>query len=129
MTKRQLLKALEGVPDNAEVFINQVNKEFDFALTESAIYQEVKFSAEDMPPAHDYVFVLTDEPIYQRTVGHVYYIEGYTAPKVFTGARFICLLTDQVISWHNTPTKDLGHVRDWQTEIFQPERFKELLTP
>lgn len=55
--------------------------------------------------------------------GHVYYLKSFTAPKVFNGLYFECLLTDQKIASHNPIKKDLGLLKDWTTEIYKPERF------
>jgi hypothetical protein len=60
---------------------------------------------------------------YIPNTGHVYFIEGYTAPKVFNGLYFECLLTDQKISAHIRIRKDLGHLLEWKHEIYKPERF------
>jgi hypothetical protein len=56
-------------------------------------------------------------------VGNVYYLKNFTAPKVFNGLYFECLLTDQKIADNEKVHEDLGSIKDWQTEIYKPERF------
>lgn len=55
--------------------------------------------------------------------GHVYFIALYTAPKVFNGLYFECLLTDQKIPAYAKLIEDLGHIHDYKSEIWKPERF------
>jgi hypothetical protein len=55
--------------------------------------------------------------------GHIYFIQPHTAPKVFNGLYFECLLTDQKIPAYAKPIEDLGHIRDYELEIWKPERF------
>lgn len=57
--------------------------------------------------------------------GIVYWLEDYTAPKVFTGMIFECLVTDQKIPAHSKIKKSTKtHLRDWPHEkIYKPERF------
>ncbi len=57
--------------------------------------------------------------------GHVYYIGDYTAPKVFTGLYYECLLTDQKIPAYEKIVEDLGHIKDWKHEVWMPERFNK----
>lgn len=59
------------------------------------------------------------EPI----TGNVYYLKDFTAPKVFNGLYFECLLTDQKIPANTKIHSDLGSIKDWKTEIWKPERF------
>ena len=58
--------------------------------------------------------------------GHVYYIEDFTAPKVFNGLFFECLLTDQKIPAYSKMIADLGHIKDYNGEIWRIERFKKI---
>ena len=56
--------------------------------------------------------------------GMVYRLKDYTAPKVYTGMFFECLLTDQKIPAHATIRKSTDTlVKDWNNEIYKPERF------
>lgn len=55
--------------------------------------------------------------------GHVYHIKDFTAPKVFNGLYFECLLTDQKIPAYAKLIADLGHIHDYKEEIWKPERF------
>jgi len=59
-------------------------------------------------------------------VGYIYYIEGYTAPKVFNGLYFECLLTTQKISANCKVKATDTHIKDWDSKIYQPERFNQL---
>lgn len=56
-------------------------------------------------------------------IGHVYYLKDFTAPKVFNGLYFECLLTDQKIRADKLVVEDLGKVDEWKTKIWKPERF------
>jgi hypothetical protein len=56
-------------------------------------------------------------------IGRVYYLRDYTAPKVFNGLYFECLLTDQKIRADEKIHKDLGELIDWPHPIYRPERF------
>lgn len=55
--------------------------------------------------------------------GHVYYLKDFTAPKVFNGLYFECLLTDQKIRADEKIHKDLGLLTEWKHPIYKPERF------
>lgn len=55
--------------------------------------------------------------------GHVYFLQDYTAPKVFNGLYFECLLTEQKIPAFAKISKDLGRLLEWTNEIYKPERF------
>lgn len=55
--------------------------------------------------------------------GHVYYLKDFTAPKVFNGLYFECLLTDQKIRADEKIHQDLGLLKDWQFPIWKPQRF------
>lgn len=55
---------------------------------------------------------------------HVYYLSDFTAPKVFNGLYFECILTDQCIAANEKAVEDLGHVNDYTGEIYKPKRFK-----
>ena len=57
--------------------------------------------------------------------GMIYYLRDYTAPKVFTGMIFECLVTDQRIPAHaKISTKTGQHIKDWDiSTIYKPERF------
>ena len=60
-------------------------------------------------------------------VGNIYFLVGYTAPKVFTGMIFECLLTDQKIPAHAKIKKDTGiNINDYNGYIFNINRFKSL---
>jgi hypothetical protein len=57
-------------------------------------------------------------------VGFVYYIGEYTAPKVFNGLYYECLLTDQRIASHEEIKVETGvKITDWGHDIYKPERF------
>ena len=57
--------------------------------------------------------------------GIVYWLKDYTAPKVFTGMIFECLVTDQKIPAHAKIKKSTEtHLKDWKHEIYKPERFE-----
>jgi hypothetical protein len=59
--------------------------------------------------------------------GFVYYLKDYTAPKVFDGDRFICLLTEQIIEASTKISVDTKtHIKDWVFEVSRKERFKFL---
>lgn len=80
-----------------------------------------------------------DEPLFEETatlpmqnvngrltpkVGFVYYIGNYTAPKVFNGLYYECLLTDQRIASHEEIKVETGvKITDWEHDIYKPERF------
>lgn len=55
--------------------------------------------------------------------GHVYYLKDFTAPKVFNGLYFECLLTDQKIRADEKIHSDLGLLKDWPHKVYLPERF------
>ena len=58
-------------------------------------------------------------------IGMVYYLKDFTAPKVFNGLYFECLLTDQKIPAIFKIKNSTGiHISDWKDEIYKPERFK-----
>lgn len=56
-------------------------------------------------------------------IGHVYYLKDFTAPKVFNGLYFECLLTDQKIRRDAKIVKDLGMIYNWPHKTWKPERF------
>lgn len=59
--------------------------------------------------------------------GRIYYLKNFTAPKVWDGKYFYCLLTDQVII-NGKVEKDTGiDVKDWQGEIYDRERLEYLM--
>lgn len=66
-----------------------------------------------------------DKVTQELKIGFVYFLRGYTAPKVFNGLYFECLLTDQKIaanvkiSGYSKPI----HIKDWPHEIYKKERF------
>jgi len=55
--------------------------------------------------------------------GFVYYLKDFTAPKVFNGLYFECLLTDQKIAANEKVKKELCHITEWEHDIYKPERF------
>ncbi len=60
-------------------------------------------------------------------VGRVYFLKYFTAPKVWNGKYFDCLITDQIIT-KLIIDKDTGiDLKDWEDEIFDRERFDYLL--
>lgn len=65
------------------------------------------------------------------TVGHIYSLKDFTAPKVWMGDYFECLLTDQKIEWDARFDGDFldqpTHIRDWKEWIYKPERFSALM--
>lgn len=59
--------------------------------------------------------------------GYVYYLRDFTAPKVFNGLYFECLLTDQKIRADEPVHSELGLFTDWKDPIYKPERFETAL--
>lgn len=61
--------------------------------------------------------------------GEVVFLQDYTAPKVFKNLFFECLLTDQIIPVRESLKiiKKMGHIKNWKSEIWNKERFKDLL--
>ncbi len=58
-------------------------------------------------------------------IGMVYYLKDFTAPKVFNGLYFECLLTNQKIPSHTEIKESTGiHISKWKGTIYKPERFK-----
>ena len=56
--------------------------------------------------------------------GYVYYLKDFTAPKVFNGLYFECLLTDQKIRADEPIKEDTGiKIDNWPHPIYLPERF------
>jgi hypothetical protein len=64
----------------------------------------------------------------QYKKGVVYWVMGFTAPKVFDGENFHCLLTDQVISCGKyISAKEIKPLSEWEASyIYKPERFNLL---
>ncbi len=60
-------------------------------------------------------------------IGHVYWLYQFTAPKVWTGKYYECLVTDQVILKGKIRTRTEIHVKDWPHDIYEIERFQELI--
>jgi len=58
-------------------------------------------------------------------IGEVVYLKDFTAPKVFRGILFECLLTDQIIPMAEKLkiVKKMGHIKNWKHEIWNRERF------
>lgn len=56
-------------------------------------------------------------------IGFVYYLKDFTAPKVFNGLYFECLLTDQKIAANAKVHKEFCHLKDWEHKIYKPKRF------
>lgn len=56
--------------------------------------------------------------------GLIYYLKGFTAPKVFNGLYFECLLTDQKIS-ANAEVDECTHIhiKNWSHSIWNKKRF------
>lgn len=91
-------------------------------------YQEL---FDHMAEQHDLTLLQTEmqeiisicKRIDKPKIGCIYFLENYTAPKVFNGLYFECLLTDQKISAH-TPIKGyVGDLREYKGEVWKPERF------
>ncbi len=61
--------------------------------------------------------------------GYIYYLSGFTGPKVFNGLNFICLFTLQVISrdWDITSATGI-HITAWPYTIYSPERFDDMMS-
>jgi hypothetical protein len=61
-------------------------------------------------------------------IGYVYYLNGFTAPKVYLGTHFECLITDQKISIQDSRNpKDANvHIFDWDGDIYKNDRFDYL---
>ena len=56
--------------------------------------------------------------------GYIYYLYDYTAPKVFNGLYFECLLTEQKIPGYAKISTATGvKITDGNYEIYKPERF------
>ena len=63
-----------------------------------------------------------------HTKGMIYYLVNYTAPKVFNGVYFECLLTDQKIPSHTEVEQCTGiNIGEWDHDIYKVERFFELV--
>lgn len=60
MTKEQLIKKLEGVPDNMDIFIKKTDLEFEYSLLETVKVKKIKFSNGELK-AYEKVIILTDE--------------------------------------------------------------------
>lgn len=61
------------------------------------------------------------------TVGMVYLLKDYTAPKVYNGLYFECLYTDQTIPAHAAVRIEVQHFDQFDiNEIHKPERFARL---
>mgnify|MGYP003426525155 CR=1 FL=1 len=56
-------------------------------------------------------------------VGIVYWLKDFTAPKVYNGLYFECLLTDQKIPAHCKAKSTGIHLLKWEHEVYKPERF------
>ena len=57
--------------------------------------------------------------------GQVYYLEGYTAPKIYNGLFFECLYSDKKISSHTKVKQRLGSYLDFdKSDVYKPERFQ-----
>jgi hypothetical protein len=58
-------------------------------------------------------------------VGMIYYLSDYTAPKVFNGLYFECLVTDQKTAAHSKVSTKTGQsIKEWDIKaIYKPERF------
>jgi len=56
--------------------------------------------------------------------GIVYWLKDFTAPKVFNGLYFECLVTDQKIAANAKVKESTGiHIKDWPHAIYKPKRF------
>lgn len=53
--------------------------------------------------------------------GNVYYLKNFTAPKVFNGLYYQCLLTEQKIPAYEEIIEDLGSIMDWKSPIYNEE--------
>jgi hypothetical protein len=60
-------------------------------------------------------------------IGNVYWLYNFTAPKVWTGKHFECLLTDQIILKGQIRTRTEVNIMDWPGDIYNIERFNELI--
>jgi len=56
-------------------------------------------------------------------IGNVYWLHDFTAPKVWTGEHFECLVTDQIIPQGRIKIRTEINIQDWPYEIYAPERF------
>ncbi len=56
-------------------------------------------------------------------IGMVYYLEGYTSPKVYNGLYFECLTTEQKVPAHCKAKSTGIHLLKWEHEVYKPERF------
>lgn len=57
-------------------------------------------------------------------IGMVYFLKDYTAPKVFNGLYFECLVTVQKISAHSKIHKEIKMLNEWEvSKIYLPKRF------
>lgn len=55
----------------------------------------------------------------------VYYLKNFTAPKVFNGFYYECLLTNQKVRYDAEIAKSTGvELKDWEGEIYNRERFE-----
>ena len=60
MNVKQLKAIIENLPDNTDVFVTQLNTDYDTALVETAELRSVKFVDGDVD-AEETVLVITDE--------------------------------------------------------------------
>lgn len=62
--------------------------------------------------------------VQQIVTGMVYFLEDYTAPKVFNGLYFECLLTEQKIPAHAKIKEEISLIQDYNlSSIYKPQRF------
>ena len=60
-------------------------------------------------------------------IGYIYYLKDFTAPKVYNGEFYECLLTTQKIEPSAEIVEDTGiHLDEWNREIYLVERFDYL---
>jgi len=56
--------------------------------------------------------------------GSIYYLQDFTAPKMWNGLYFDCLLTGQKIPGNEKVKKYTGHnLNDWPNAIYKKQRF------
>lgn len=56
-------------------------------------------------------------------IGYVYYLKDYTAPKIFNGLYFECLLSLQKIPAHAEVKQEICEYREYEGDVWNAYRF------
>lgn len=71
--------------------------------------------------------IISSKPNVRRRklqIGEVVWLKDFTAPKVYRGEYFECLLTDQkILKEKGKVIERLGHIKKWKHPIWQEQRF------